>query len=172
MRIHDNAGLSDWLAAGVIKHTQDKLGLGSVVNLFKKTPSGLILLDSVPNAVTAYGDQLFAGKIAGSAVNLPGYMASGSGTPPSKTTASTTLQSQISSRVLLDSYAQGTGGDDNDVIYTCTFPAGTCDGNWYEAGIFYLSTGNNMCMYTDFGLKTKDASDIFIYVWTLTVGAS
>jgi hypothetical protein len=68
--------------------------------------------------------------------------------------------------------AQGPGGNDNDVIWTATFPAGTGTASITEAGVFNADTGGVMPVIAGFGVITKDALMQLDVVWTLTCGAS
>ena len=127
-------------------------------------------IELTPNTFTQYGDRLVADAMSDRGDTLPTHMAVGT-TSGGKTTASTALEAEVG-RVALDSTTQGTSGDDNDVVYVATFPAGTGTGALVEAGLFDDPSAGNMMAYAEFSVKNKGASDSLTVTWTVTYGAS
>ena len=77
-------------------------------------------------------------------------------------------------RNALDSTTQGSGANDNDVIYVASWAAGDGTGAITEAGIFNSAspgTGQMLC-YADFSVINKGAGDTLQITWTFTCGAS
>ena len=98
-----------------------------------------------------------------------GYMAVGTGT--GQTSASTGLATSLD-RNALDSTTQGGGGDDNDVIYVCTWAAGDGTGAITEAGVMRDDDNTKLMLYADFAAVNKLAADSLVITWTATFGAS
>ncbi len=121
------------------------------------------------NTLTELFDAHVADQLSDQGDAAIGYMAIGTGT--GQTSASTGLAASAG-RVALDSTTQGTAGDDNDVIYVATFPAGTGTGAITEAGIMRANNDTTMMAYTDFAVVNKGADDSFVITWTITCGAS
>ena len=121
------------------------------------------------NLVTVEYDRLAADRVSGGSDTLATYMGVGTGT--GQTSTDTDLATSVV-RVILDSTTQGAGGDDNDVIYVTTFPAGTGTGALTEAGLFDASTAGNMFLYDDFAVINKGALDSLVITWTVTFGNS
>ena len=133
-------------------------------------PDGKEEVFEFTNTLTQLGEALIADALSDRGVTLMSHMAVGNATG-SKTSASTTLQSELA-RVALDSTTQGTAGDDNDVSWIATFPATVGTGALVEAALFNNVAGGTMFSYTDFAVINKGAADILIFAWTLTCGAS
>jgi hypothetical protein len=102
-----------------------------------------------------------------------GWMAVGE-TNGGKSTASTALEALIAgSNNALDSTAQGTTTDDNDVIYVCSWAAGDGTGTIIEAGLFNVSACTSGMMAYDESMSiVKGAADTLEITWTVTFGAS
>lgn len=123
----------------------------------------------VKNTVTALLDAHIADRLSDVGEAAIGYMAIGTGSGQG---ASSTGLAASAGRVALDSTTQGTGADDNDVIYVATFPAGTGTGAITEAGIMRANDNTSMMAYADFSVVNKGALDSFVVTWTITCGAS
>jgi len=121
------------------------------------------------NLVTVEYDRLTADLVSGGSDDSASHM--GVGTGSGQTSTDTDLATSVV-RVVLDSTAQGAGGDDNDVIYVCTFPAGTGTGALTEAGLFSASASGDMFLYDDFSVINKGALDSLEITWTVTFGNS
>jgi hypothetical protein len=125
----------------------------------------------VANTVTELGDAMVADAMSDRGVTLPSHMAVGTGAAGGA--AATTLTAELHKEVL-DSTTQGAAGDDNDVIWVCTFPAAHGTGALTEAGIFNaagLNTGV-MNVISGFPVINKGAADSLEITWTLTCGGS
>ncbi|KKL83828.1 hypothetical protein LCGC14_1970850, partial [marine sediment metagenome] len=85
--------------------------------------------------------------------------------------ASTGLATSLD-RNALDSTTQGAGGDDNDVIYVCTWAAGDGTGAITEAGVMRDDDNLKLMLYADFLVVNKAAADTLVITWTGTFGAS
>ncbi len=121
----------------------------------------------IHNTVTALGDAHVADQMSDQGDAAMGWMAVGTGTP-----SATALGTELD-RNALTSKTQGTGGDDNDVIYVGTWAAGDGTGAITEAGIFNLVTlGGTMFVSASFAVINKGAGDTFVITWTVTFGAT
>ena len=121
---------------------------------------------SAKNTVTALGDAHVADQLSDQGNAAMSHMAAGSGTG-----GTTTLNSE-EGRVALDSTTQGAAGDDNDVIYVATFPAGTATAALTEAGVFNDASAGVLFVYATFAAINKGAADSLVITWTLTCGAT
>jgi len=120
----------------------------------------------IENTVTALGDALVADAMSDRGEALPTHMAVGTGTP-----SATALGVELD-RNALTSTTQGTGADDNDVVYIGDWAAGDGNGAWTEAGIFNAAAAGTMFVSSSFSVVNKGASDIIKVTWTLTYGSS
>lgn len=120
----------------------------------------------VPNAITALGDAHVADQMSDQGGAAMSHMAVGSGTG-----GTTTLNAE-EARVALDSTTQGTGGDDNDVVYVATFGAGVGTAALTEAGIFNDASVGTLFTYATFAAINKAAGDSLEITWTVTFGAT
>jgi hypothetical protein len=170
MSARDGILFDDNVNMGLIKGIGDGVKFRAKVKARLIHPNGKEELFEFKNTLTELGEALIADALSDRSITLNSHMAIGNATG-SKTSASTTLQSELA-RVALDSTTQGTGGNDNDVTWIATFPAGTGTGSLVEAGLFNDVTAGTMFSFTDFGVITKGAADILIFSWTLTCGAS
>lgn len=124
----------------------------------------------IHNVVTNAGDAHIADQMSSSPDEVVmSHMEVGTGTGGGA--SSTTLVTALS-RVALDSFAQGTGANDNDVTYSATWGAGTGTGAIREAGIFNDDTTGTMLAYSSFAVKNKGALDSLVINWTISYGAS
>lgn len=122
-----------------------------------------------PNTVTTFGDKLVANRLSGASLNAPSHMAIGTGT--GGTSAYNSLVTELD-RNALTSTTQGTTTDDNDVIYVGDWAAADGTGAITEAGIFNVSSGPGMFVYSSFSAVNKAAADTLKITWTVTFGAS
>lgn len=132
-----------------------------------------ILLDEreVPNTVCTGGDKYVADQLSDQGESAMSHMAIGTGT--GQGASDNSLANELD-RNALDSTTQGTGANDNDVIYVCTWAAGDGTGAITEAGIFNNATpgtGQMLCV-SSFSVINKGAGDSLVITWTFTCGAS
>jgi len=152
---------------------KEKLKVKGAVDLVLFDKNGRIK-DSrfIPNTVMAVGDAYIADQLSDSSEAAMSHMAIGEDdTAPNAT--DTTLGTEIV-RVALTSTTQGTGADDNDVIYIGEFGADVGTGAICEAGIFNSAAtddGTMLCR-TTFAVINKDSDDTLKITWTLTLGDS
>ena len=125
----------------------------------------------VLNTVTELGDAHVADAMSDRGVTLATHMSVGTGVAGGA--GATTLTNELHKEAL-DSTTQGAAGDDNDVIWVCTFPAGHGTGALTEAGIFNAAPANTgvMDVISGFPVINKGAADSLEITWTLTCGAS
>ena len=126
------------------------------------------LLDEriVENTVTELGDAYVADCVSDRGEIQMSHMAVGTGTP-----TATALGTELD-RNALTSTTQGTGADDNDVIFIGDWAAGDGTGAITEAGIFNAATAGTMFLSSSFSVINKGASDIMKITLTCTLGSS
>lgn len=122
-----------------------------------------------PNTVTTFGDKLVANRLSGATLTAPSHMAIG--TSSGATSAFNSLATELD-RNALTSTTQQAGADDNDVKYVGDWAAGDGTGAITEAGIFNVSSGPGMFVYSSFSAVNKGAADVLQINWTVTFGAS
>ncbi len=122
-----------------------------------------------PNTVTTFGDRLVANRLSGATIAAPTHMAVGTGTGGTSSYNSLVTQND---RNALTSTTQGTGANDNDVIYVGDWAAGDATAAITEAGVFNHATNPGMMVYSSFSAINKGASDTLQITWTVTFGAS
>jgi hypothetical protein len=120
----------------------------------------------IHNTVTPLGDAHVADQMSDKGETAMGWMAIGTGTP-----SATALGTELD-RNALTSKTQGTGGDDNDVIYVGTWVAGDGTGAITEAGIFNAAAVGTMFVSASFSVINKAAADSLVITWTVTFGAT
>ena len=146
---------------------KDAMGIAGRVDLVLRGPDGTVRDERhIPNTVTALGDAHVADQLSDQGDSAMSHMAVGTGTP-----TATALQTEID-RNALDSTTQGTAGDDNDVIFVCTWAAGDGTGALTEAGIFNDASAGTMFVSSSFGAINKGAADSLEITWTVTFGAT
>jgi len=123
----------------------------------------------IENTITELMDAQVADQMSDQGDAAIGYMSVGTGS--GQTAADVGLDALLD-RNALDSTTQGGGGDDNDVIYVCTWAAGDGTGAITEAGIMRLDDDATMMTYSDFAVINKGAADSLVITWTVTFGAS
>lgn len=123
----------------------------------------------IENTITELMDAHVADAMSDIGDAVIGYMAVGTGS--GQTSASTGLSANLD-RNALDSTTQGAAGDDNDVIYVCTWAAGDGTGAITEAGILRDDDDTKLMTYADFAVVNKLAADSAVITWTVSFGAS
>jgi len=123
----------------------------------------------IKNTICAVGDAHVANKMSDAGEVAMSHMAIGTGSGGGA--SSTALVSELS-RVALTSTTQGSGDNDNDVLYVGTWGAGVGTGAITEAGIFNDPTVGTILAYQSFAVKNKGALDSLVINWTITFGAS
>ena len=173
-RFHDYGDLKDKVGLGVKKTLVDNHSLrGNFHFRLWDTVTGETVQEfDVANTVTEGGDAQVADAMGDDILTRPSHMAVGDGVAGGAD--ATTLTNELH-REVLTATENGTGGDDNDVIWTASFLAGHGTGSLTEAGVF--NDGNPasaqiMTVISGFGVITKDALMQLDIVWTLTCGAS
>lgn len=118
-----------------------------------------------PNLVTTVGLGHIASRLKDASATAMTHMALGtSNTAPS--VGDTTLNAEAG-RVALDSTTVTT----NTVSYVATFGAGVATGTLEEAGLFNDATTGDMLCHTLFASSVvKQASDVVVVTWVLTIG--
>jgi len=95
------------------------------------------------------------------------HMALGSGTTAAAA-GDTALGSQLGSRVSLTSSTV----TDNQIVYVCSFPAGSGTGAVTESGIFNAASAGTMLCRVVFSTVNKSADDTLQITWTIQLSAS
>ena len=151
----------------------DLVSLNGNVKIYLKDKNGKLKdFREVKNTVVVLGDAYVADQLSDRGVTRMGWMAIGSGTT-AVTTTDTALVTEVDRNALTGSYGiQGSGSDDNDVVFTGDWAAGDGTGTITEAGIFNASSDGTMLARTVFSAVTKAAADTLQIVWTITCGAS
>jgi len=123
----------------------------------------------IHNVVCALGDAYVAECVTDNTATYMGWMAVGTGADAGATPTALTTEND---RNALTSTTQGTGGDDNDVIYVGDWAAGDATAAITEAGIFAAASAGTMFVYSYFSVINKGASDTLKITWTLTLGST
>lgn len=131
----------------------------------------LKLHHEIVNTFMNVGDAHVADQLADSPGEAAmGWMAIGTSST-AKAITDTTLNSELDRNALNSGYPeQGSGANDNDVIYKAAWAAGDGTGAITEAGIFNASSAGTMLAATTFDVINKGASDTLTVTWTVTVG--
>lgn len=157
---------------------KNKMGLSGMVVLELFGPDGklkdkrvLKARRMIENTITTAGDRLVADSMSDRGETLPTHMAIGTGTGNLCAAGRDTLENELD-RNALTSTTQGTGADDNDVIYVAEWSAGDGTGAITEAGIFNAASGGAMLCCANFSAINKGESDTLRITWTVTFGSS
>lgn len=143
---------------------------GKIEFIFRNVVTGEVRRYLEDNVFTEVGDAYVADQLSDRDLAQMSHMEIGTGTGGGA--SSTTLVTPIA-RVPLDGAPkQGSGVNDNDVIYSAVYPPGTGTGAITEAGIFNAAAGGTMLSYSSFPVKNKGALDNLTINWTHTHGAS
>jgi len=149
---------------------RDSFGITGIAHLVLRGPDGQIKTErAVENQIQDLGDAHVADQLSDQGNAAMSHMAVGTGT--GQAVGDTTLATE-NDRNALDSTTQGAAGDDNDVIYVCTWAPGDATAALTEAGIFNAAGAGVMLCYADFAAINKGALDTLVITWTLTCGAS
>jgi len=153
---------------------EEKLGIkGKVEYELRDKDGNLKDSGTIPNDITELMDAHVADQMSDSGDAQIGWIALG--TSSGGGTTSTDLESYLAGTFLaLSGTLQGTGGDDNDVVYSGYWGAGVGTDTITEAGIFLgsaTSRSDLMC-YNDGLSVNKGANDTLKIDWTVTFGAS
>jgi len=118
----------------------------------------------IPNLVVADGKAFVASRMAGTSAGVMSHMAIGT-TDTTPSASNQTLSAEVARVALTD-----TNANNNDVVYTATFDAGTPSSNVgvVEAGIFNASSGGTMLCRTVFSIINKASTDSLSITWTVT----
>lgn len=116
------------------------------------------------NLIVSVGKNYISSRMIGTAMPVMSHMGLGFGTT-APATSDTALESQLDSRVVLDS----TTVLNNTVTYVCTFNPGVCTGAYTEAAIFNAITAGTMLNRTTFNVINKSAADTSIITWNVTI---
>lgn len=147
-----------------------KLGIRGRFRLELRGPDGeLKEVREGENTVTELMDAHVADQMSDQGQAAIGYMAVGTGSGQG---AADTGLDAVLDRNALDSTTQGAAGDDNDVIYVCTWAAGDGTGAITEAGVMRADDDATLMLYADFAVVNKLAADSLVITWTATFGAS
>jgi hypothetical protein len=92
------------------------------------------------------------------------------GTVTTTLTAGDTTLGGETDRNALTSFVQGTGANDNKVVYIGDWAAADATAALTEAGIFNSSTGGTMLCAQTFSVINKGAADTLQITWTVTFG--
>jgi hypothetical protein len=127
------------------------------------------------NTITEIHNEYIADLVANGSptVTMYGHAGEGSGATCGDTNLDTPF---AEARTGMTSVTQGTGADDNDVVFVFTLGAGICTGTITEFGLFESNTYTNADMhayYDDGGgfTFTKGAGDTITVTWTITYGS-
>lgn len=154
---------------------KEKFGIKGKVHYVLRDKDGNIKAENIDtNAITVGMDAHVADQLSDSGDATIGFIALGTGTGGGA--ASTDLETYSAGTLiaLSGTPTQGTGGADNDVVYSGYWGAGVGTATITEAGIFLgsASSRTDLMTYDDSLNVTKGASDTLKIDWTLTFGAS
>ncbi len=149
---------------------KDKFGIKGHMHLELRGPDGKLKeVRDHHNTVTELGDAHVADAMSDKGEGALGFM--GVGTGSGQTSASTGLATLLD-RNALTSTTQGTGDNDNDVVFVASWGAGEGMGNLTEVGIFLSDNNTSMNYYASFAALPKGALDTLQISWTVSYGAS
>lgn len=146
----------------------EKTKITGKVNVLVTDKDGKVKEDfTVPNLVVTAGLDYIASRIKEATATAMSHMAVGTDTTAAAL-GDTTLGTEVAgARVTLDSTV--VAADDNNVVYSATFPAGTGTAALTEAGIFNASSSGTMLCRTVFSVINKAAADSMTVTWTITI---
>lgn len=148
-----------------------RAGIAGLVNVHAvlRGPDGRVTQERrAHNLVTDAGCAHIADQLASSQdESAMSHMAIGTDdTAPAA--GNTTLGTELA-RNALDSFVQGSGGDDHKVVYTASWAAGDGTGAITEAGIVNAASNGTLLARVVFSVINKGASDTLEITWTLTI---
>lgn len=131
--------------------------------------NGQVKQHDTHNLVVNAGLAYIASRMRDATAGVMTHMGIGSGTTAAAA-GDTALQTQLSTRVALDSTTLVTTTATNDSVqYVATFAAGQSTGAVTEAGIFNAATAGTMLCRTVFPVINKGALDTLVITWKVTV---
>lgn len=151
-------------------HSQRKSNMiGNLKVALRDEFGNLKALRELDNVFTDAGDAHVADQMQQTAAESPmSHMAVG--TVTTTLTAGDTDLGGETDRNALTSWTQGTGANDNKVVYIGDWAAGDGTAALTEAGIFNSSTGGTMLCAQTFSVINKGAADTLSITWTVTFG--
>ena len=131
--------------------------------------------NTIKNTVTDFMDAHIADQLSDQGQSQIGWIALGTSTGQGAGDTDLAIYSVDTFLALSGTTSlgvQGTGANDNDVIYYGYWGAGVGTATITEAGVFQASgtSRSTMCLYNDSLNVAKGASDTLKVTWTLTVG--
>ncbi|MCK5625125.1 hypothetical protein KAI04_04765 [Candidatus Pacearchaeota archaeon] len=154
----------------------ENLNVKGKLHIVLKDENGNIKSDIIiPNTITELMDAHIADQMSDQGDSQIGWIALGTGT--GQTSSSSDLATYNAGTFLALSgtgVVQGTGANDNDVIYSGFWGAGIGTASITETGIFLGSATAraDMMTYNDSLNVVKGANDTLKIDWTVTFGAS
>ncbi len=155
---------------------KENFGIKGKLHVVLRNGSGEIKTEQfIDNTITNLMDAHVADQMSDSGDSQIGFIALGTGT--GQIASSTDLATYKAATLIAISGTgaeQGTGGDDNDVVYYGFWGGGVGTDTITEAGIFLGSktARDDMMTYDDSINVVKAAADTLKIDWTLTWGAS
>jgi hypothetical protein len=143
---------------------------GDVAIVLKRNDGTIKDRREIKNLVVNTGLAYIISRMVGTAKSVMSHMGVGAGTTAAAA-ANTALESQLGSRVSLDSTTIA-GSNNEKVVYVATFAAGVGTGAVTEAGVFNAGTSGDMLCRTVFAVVNKAADDTMEITWTITLTAS
>jgi len=160
-------GMNDTLNIGVNKGLKSGFSLSSNVTLELFSKDGELKdLREIHNVDTTLAHAMVADQFDDSpSIAKPGWMELGTGT--GQDAANTKLAAYISGSRTANDSATATAAD---VVFVCTFAAGTGTGAVTEAGLFNVVTEDttDLILVSSFAVINKLAADSLVITWTLT----
>ncbi len=155
---------------------EEDFGIKGKLHIVLRDKDGDIKQEEIiDNTITNLLDAHVADQMSDSGDSAIGFIALGTST--GQGAASTDLATYSAATLIALSgtgQVQGSGGDDNDVVYSGFWAAGVGTATITEAGIFLGSatSRSDMMTYNDSLNVAKGASDTLKIDWTVTFGAS
>lgn len=147
----------------------DSIKAKGTLQLVLTDANGNIKQQDEHNLVVNTGLAYIASRMRDATAGVMSHLAVGSGTTAAAA-ANGALESQISTRVALDSSTIVTTTAANDSVqYVATFISGQSTGAITEAGIFNDATAGTMLCRTVFPVINKGALDTLVITWKVTV---
>lgn len=168
--MHEQIGIADQLTASLAKAGEIKASakISGRVHVCLRDARGRIKAEEVvSNLLVTTGKNHIADQLSDQGQAAMSHMAIGTGTTAAAAD-DTALESELD-RNALASTTQGSGGDANQVSYSCEWPAGDGTGAITEAGIFNDAAAGNMLCRAVFAVKNKESGDSLTLTWVLTI---
>ena len=153
------------------KKTERRTLVGRIKLELKDKDGNVIEQRTIKNTFTDVGDAHVADQLAATPGEATmGWLAVGTSSA-AFAVGSTTLTKEIDRNALTAGYPeQGSGGNDNDIVYAASWAAGDATDAITEAGIFNSSSNGTMLAASTFPVINKGASDTLSIKWTVTCG--